>query len=98
MSLLDEDLLNPTDACRLLRCHVASFYRFAGKGVYGVVLETIRIGSRLWTSREACERFTAACTARGHGAGPAPADAPATARQRERQKAAASEKARALVG
>ncbi len=37
--------------------HVSAIYRWVARGVNGVRLETIRIGGRMHTSREALQRF-----------------------------------------
>ena len=42
------------------RIHVSAVYRWAQRGVRGVVLETIPVGGTLYTSVEAIQRFCAA--------------------------------------
>jgi Protein of unknown function (DUF1580) len=37
--------------------HVATLYRWAGRGIRGVRLEAVRVGGCLYTSREAMQRF-----------------------------------------
>ena len=39
------------------RPHVATLYRWAKRGLRGVVLETLQVGGTLCTSREALQRF-----------------------------------------
>ena len=46
--------------------HVSAVYRWAQRGVRGVVLETAPIGGTLYTSVEALQRFSEAC-ARARG-------------------------------
>lgn len=44
-------------AVRGKRIHVSTLWRWATKGVRGVKLEAVRLGSRWMTSSEALERF-----------------------------------------
>jgi hypothetical protein len=68
-------------------------WRWAGRGVEGIVLESFSIGGRRWTTEEAFERWVAAVTAKKAGAsipaaptGPSN-DAAASAVERELQAA-----------
>ena len=63
--LLDEDLVPFAHAIRSLpgRPHISTGYRFiSARGCRGVVLETILVGGRRYTSRQALRRFVAAVT------------------------------------
>jgi hypothetical protein len=65
MSILDETPLSLLEAAPLFgRPHQNTLRRWANKGVNGVRLETFRLGGKLLTTREACERFVAAQNAR----------------------------------
>ena len=45
--------------------HISAVYRWAfGKGIRGIVLESVRIGGTTYTSREALQRFADAITGR----------------------------------
>ena len=59
-----EELVSLTEATRALprgrngkRLHVSTLHRWAGRGLRGVVLETIHVGGRRYTSTEALQRF-----------------------------------------
>jgi hypothetical protein len=58
---LDEEIIPLSAASKILpgRPHEASVRRWA-KGIGGCQLETIRCGKRIYTSRQAVERFLAA--------------------------------------
>ncbi len=67
-----EELVSLTEATRALprgrngkRLHVATLHRWAGCGLRGVVLDTIRVGGRRYTSTEALQRFFDRLTAQG---------------------------------
>ncbi len=62
---LFEQLLSFADASRVLqsRPHVSSIWRWSTRGVRGIRLETVQVGGRRFTSREALERFIARTTA-----------------------------------
>lgn len=62
------------------RPHIATVWRWINRGVRGVKLETVMIGGRRFTSREALERFFASTTAISSGE-PLPVRTP---RQRRR--------------
>ena len=61
--LNDEHICTFAQATRVLpevngrRPHPSTIWRWARKGVFGIKLETRRIGGRFVTSREALERF-----------------------------------------
>jgi len=63
--LLAEEVLTLSEAAKSLhhRPHVSTLHRWRKHGVRGVKLETVTIGSRRFTSRQALERFSAATTA-----------------------------------
>jgi hypothetical protein len=59
-ALLDETLVSLTEACKCfpVKCSRASIERWARKkGSRGATLETIILGGRRYTSREAIDRF-----------------------------------------
>ncbi len=62
--------------------HVCTVWRWAQRGVRGVVLETFAIGGRRFTTAEAFARFVAETTAIAQGDA-APGPAARTNRQRE---------------
>lgn len=64
-----ETLLSLTDAANTLpgRPNVTTVWRWRNRGVRGVRLETICLGGRRFTSREALSRFFAATTAAADG-------------------------------
>ena len=53
------------------KCHVATVYRWAQRGVRGIRLETIQVGGTRCTSRQAMQRFFEALTVQS-AAPPAP--------------------------
>lgn len=64
-TIFDEELIPFNKAIRSLpgRPHISTGYRFISRGCRGVVLESIMIGGRQFTSRQALRRFAAAVTA-----------------------------------
>ena len=68
-NLLDEDLLPFAQGVRSLpgRPSVSAGYRYIGRGCRGVHLETIVVGGRRFTSRQALRRFVAGTTAAANG-------------------------------
>jgi hypothetical protein len=66
---LDERLISLSEAAALLPGHPAlsSLWRWHARGIRGTQLETVVIGGRRYTSREALERFMAATTAAADG-------------------------------
>jgi len=74
-NLLDEDLIPFALGIRSLpgRPHISTGYRFISKGSHGVMLETIVVGGRRFTTRQALRRFVANVTAaaqRQHNSAP----------------------------
>lgn len=57
MTLLTEDLVSLGEVARELGIHCSGPYRWLHRGVRGVRLESIRIGGKLLTSRQAVSRF-----------------------------------------
>lgn len=65
---LSEDLISLIEASKILpgRPHISTLFRLASpRGLRGVRLETLLVGGRRWTSRQALARFVAASTAAG---------------------------------
>lgn len=69
LNLLTEDVISLTEARNFLpevegqkRPHVSTVWRWSLRGVGGVKLETVKIGSRIVTSKQAVTRFIAAIT------------------------------------
>lgn len=60
MTLLTEDLVSLTQVAQELDVHVSAPYRWLHRGVRGVRLESVRIGGKLLTSRQAVNRFLSA--------------------------------------
>ena len=60
---LSEDLLSLPAAAGEFpgRPHCSTVWRYATRGIGGNTLETIRVGGKVFTSREACRRFIARC-------------------------------------
>jgi len=58
-ALLDESLVSVADACELfpVPCSRQVLERYIRQGSRGVVLESILLCGRRWTSREAIDRF-----------------------------------------
>jgi len=59
-----ENVLTFSEAAKLLprrragrKTHVSTLYRWASRGVRGIVLETLQIGGTSCTSKEALQRF-----------------------------------------
>ena len=59
LDLLTEDLCSLPEAAKLLpnRPHASSVWRWSKRGVGGVKLETLKIGSQVFTSAQAVTRF-----------------------------------------
>lgn len=64
IDLSNENVVSLTEAAKRLpvrragkRPHVATLYRWAGRGLRGVKLETIQVGGTMCTSTEALQRF-----------------------------------------
>lgn len=67
--MLDEQLLSATQAAHESqgRPHVSTIWRWINRGIRGVKLETVMVGGRRFTSREALERFHQRITATSAG-------------------------------
>jgi hypothetical protein len=65
------------------RPHISALYRWAKEGLYGVRLETLRVGGKICTSIEALQRFFTAVTEATHE--------PTLAERRRQQSAAERE-------
>jgi hypothetical protein len=63
--MLREHLLSVTAATREVpgRPHVSTLWRWINRGIRGIRLETVMVGGRRFTSREALDRFFASITA-----------------------------------
>ena len=87
---LEADTLIPVGKISTLlpkRVHTATIWRWIQRGVRGVKLETVLIGGRRYTSREALQQFIAATTAAADGdSSPAPS-IPSRQRQRSHSQA-----------
>jgi len=61
-----ETLLTVKQARKVLpsRPSINTIYRWFWKGVRGIKLESIRVGGRIFTTKEACERFIHASSKR----------------------------------
>ena len=89
IDLNEEQMLTLTQATAELpgRPHIPTIWRWHARGLHGVKLETIVIGGRRFTSREALQRFAERTTAAAGGT-----SAPArTSKQRTKAIAAADE-------
>jgi hypothetical protein len=93
-NLLNEELILLSRAGNTLpdRVHCSTPRRWASQGVRNVKLETIALGGRIYTSREALSRFFARLTASRPGC------QDQSSPQRERQQAIAGERAQAIFG
>ena len=67
--MLQEHLLSITVAAREVpgRPHVSTIWRWVNRGIRGIKLETVMVGGRRFTSREALERFHQRITAASAG-------------------------------
>lgn len=67
--MLNEHLISATQATREVpgRPHVSTVWRWINRGVRGVKLETVMVGGRRFTSREAIARFNERITAAATG-------------------------------
>ena len=79
IDMSSETLITLPQAAAILpgRPSVATLWRWRLRGVAGRRLESVQIGGRVYTSREALQRFA-------QPSGGAPAATPRTTRQRER--------------
>src|SRR4051794_6124706 len=96
-NLLEEDMVLLSRCGNTLpeRVHCSTPRRWAHQGVRGVYLETIHVGGRVYTSRQALARFFAALTASRVGRREEPS--PPAKRESER-KAVAAVRAGAIFG
>jgi len=64
MSIETENLITLTQATKILpgRPNVSTVWRWATHGCRGIQLETMKIGGRTFTSREALQRFADECS------------------------------------
>ena len=69
LNLLTEDVISLSQARNFLpevggknRPHISTIWRWSLHGVGGVKLETVKIGSRIVTSKQAVTRFITATT------------------------------------
>lgn len=94
IDVTNERLITITEASQRVpgRPGVSTVWRWISAGCRGVVLESVLIGGKRYTSQEAIERFIAATTAQAKGEQPPVR----TARQRERAIAAAERELREL--
>lgn len=69
------------------RPHAATCHRWRLVGVRGVKLETIKVGSKRFTSKEAIRRFSEQTTAAADGVAPTPSPSQ-TRKHRDREVAA----------
>ncbi|TWT76205.1 hypothetical protein CA13_66960 [Planctomycetes bacterium CA13] len=62
LNLLTEDVVSLSQAAKELphRPHVSTLWRWNKRGINGRKLETVAIGSRIFTSRQAVSRFLGA--------------------------------------
>ena len=79
--LLNEDRLTMGELARQEDLNHCTIWRWTGRGVKGVQLETFSIGGRRFTTQQAFQRFVAATTAAANGQAATPASR--TNRQRE---------------
>ncbi len=73
IDVLSEEAVLLTAAAKLLpgRPHISTLWRWHRHGVAGVRLETVVIGGKRYTSRQALQRFIEATTAAHDGPPPA---------------------------
>lgn len=57
IDIQNEPLLSLTKAAQTDHVHVSTVHRWRLRGILGIKLETIRIGGKRMTSREALQRF-----------------------------------------
>ncbi len=69
ININNETLLSLADAAAAVprrragrKCHIATVYRWAQRGVRGIRLETIQVGGTRCTSKQAMQRFFEALT------------------------------------
>lgn len=71
MGIVDETLIPLTEAAKEIpgTPSLNSIFRWASKGARGRVLESVLVGGRRFTSREAIRRFIAPSPSRNPGSG-----------------------------
>ncbi|TWU44144.1 hypothetical protein Q31b_16800 [Novipirellula aureliae] len=69
LNILTEDVISLSEVRKCLpkvggqkRPHISTIWRWTLRGVGGVKLETVKIGSRILTSKQAVTRFISATT------------------------------------
>jgi hypothetical protein len=67
--------------------HISTVYRWINPGVRGVRLEAIRLGGKLYTSKEALQRFAERLTMQPAEAGAVPTSGSGGSRARARREA-----------
>lgn len=87
--LLNEDRLTMGELARQEELNPCTIWRWTGRGVKGVRLETFSIGGRRFTTQQAFQRFVAATTAAANG------ESATTAVRTNRQREASIAKAEA---
>lgn len=65
--LLDEDRLTLAELAQIEGVNICTVWRWAGRGVKGVVLETFSSGAKRFTTKQARARFIERCTAAAQG-------------------------------
>lgn len=60
--LLNEQRISLRELAEAEKIDLTTAWRWAKRGVRGVVLETVTIGGRRYTTREAYRRFAEGCT------------------------------------
>jgi hypothetical protein len=91
MTMLTEIRLTLTELAHREGVNPCTVWRWAGRGVRGIVLETFTIGGRRYTTAEAFDRWVTATTAAASGRSPG-----VPARQPSNGIAAAEKKLAAL--
>lgn len=79
------------------RLHISAVYRWMERGRKGVRLEWIKVGGRRYTSREALQRFSEACTEAEQGSHVEP-NRRTTNRQRKREVEKARKEVDRILG
>jgi hypothetical protein len=105
IDLINERVVTLTDATRHLptrrggkRPAPSTLFRWAGSGLRGVRLETLRVGGTLCTSLEALERFFRALSDHPSTSGSEPDPVPARTPARRRREIEAADRRLAEMG
>ncbi len=87
---LDEEFLPLTQAPQHIpgRPHVTTVWRWVNRGVRGHRLEAVAVGGRVFTTRQAIQRFLESLNRTRTEPSPSPAEAPIQVRQQRRIAAA----------